>query len=51
MKFCIKFVATLLLLSTISLISPRPLKGADPAPLCDPSSQTCRSPIPPPPVL
>jgi len=43
-KCCIKFVATLLLVSTISLINPQPLKDSDPVPLCDPSSQNCKPP-------
>ncbi len=50
MKCWIKFVAAVLLVSTASLINPPILKDSDPAPICDPSTQNCRPPIPPQPV-
>lgn len=50
MKYWIKFVAAVLLVSTTSLINPPILKDSDPAPICDPNTQNCKPPIQPPPV-
>jgi hypothetical protein len=49
-KCCIKFVAAVVLVSTTSLINPPPLRDSDPAPICDPTTQNCKPPMPPQPV-
>ncbi len=47
MKCSVKFVAAVLLLSMTTLLNPQPLMDGDPAPICDPTTQICKPPIPP----